>query len=579
MKPILICICLVFTSIVVSQESNQKEDNFDLIDLIVIGGDSYRFRIKSKDKTFDLKICLNNDCNSANEYIKSFDSDSFLDGVIYQINTQHSKTLTKAGVSARGEDKLIKKILDKVKSYDDIIITEKLSERDKVFNNTQNTEDDHSGLLSLHNIVDNFMYEKPNKLNVNIYYEQLYDDQYNLKNPVDYPNCKIRLIDATLIFFNNKASTVSVNAQLLDANNKLIEDLEFYNYRYSIPMRAFTYYDNASSLVKARYVLEAHTKTGYTIKIHANDLFDYKSYGNGKIGNFGFSIANQRLHVSNVNDNSNPTKVIQRRFFDFFTGVIYSDVLGVNTESSNSVANGQASILMPMNLGNWQETTALRQFRLEFNVALSNSFEDETRFIGFKDTDKINHFDLYRKNNLNGNLAIDLVSYESKGWFLTTSIGYNLGFYRTGYQYTNTNDSGEDEVINGQLLSITNGPYINFEFRPQENFGADIILSLNEMNLNDDDVINDMNISDDLLENDKSNPFLFKHNIVNVSAKFYWLLNPSKSNGGIYANAGLAYHTPTQSSFPQLQVGYATNLTSFVNRFKLKDKPKKTTTN
>ena len=570
MKLFLLCLSLFFTGIAFTQDDNQNDENFDLIDLITIDGNSYRFRIKSDDKTFNLKVCLNQDCKEAQEYIKTIEPDAFLDAVIYQINTQHGKSLTVTGVTGRNEDQSIKKILDKVKSYDEIMVREKLSDRDKVLSDIENAKDEHSGLLKLHDTVDNFKFEKPNKRYIKIYYEHLYDESENLKNPIDYEQCKIKLVDATLIFFNNKASTVAVNAQLV-LGDKVIEDLEFYNYRYSIPMRAFTYYDNASSLVKARYVLEAHTKTGYTIKVHANDLFDYKSFGNGKIGNFGFSIANQRLHVSNKIENSNPTKVIQRRFFDFFTGVVYSDLLGINNESSNAVANAQASLLIPMNLGNWQEVTALRQFRLEFNVALSNSFEDDTRFIGFKDTETIDHFDLYRKNNLNGNIAIDLFSYESKGWFLTWSLGYNFGFYRTGYQYTAINDAGEDEVINGQLLSLTTGPYINFEFRPQENFGADISLSLLEMNLNDDAMVNDTSISDQLLVNDKSNPFLFKHNIVNVSAKFYWLINPGKSNGGIYANAGLAYHTPTQSSFPQLQVGYATNLTSFVNRFKLKD--------
>ena len=64
------------------------------------------------------------------------------------------------------------------------------------------------------------------------------------------------------------------------------------------------------------------------------------------------------------------------------------------------------------------------------------------------------------------------------------------------------------------------------------------------------------------------------YNLINIEANFYWLINPEKSKGGVYAKLGTYFNTDTNGVFPQLMVGYATNLTSFVNRFKPEVKPK-----
>ncbi|WP_369993224.1 hypothetical protein [Winogradskyella sp.] len=587
MKVFPLCLLMFLLPFLLSgQDTSPNSTKFQTVDNILLNSKDYVVQVKYTQTDFTLNICNISNCYETRPFARTLPSQNLYRAVVNRIKTIDI-TLQDSDISD-DEKVYLTGMKERIIAFIEKDERSKKTERDQVLSQIDNAKDQYSGELSLHGEVKNFKVVPPSKAAIRVYYYNSYTEnevdgkkEYTLtdKSACDHKNDKLTLEDATLIFFNNRASTVAINATLTcdDGSEK---DLEFYNYKYSIPVRAFTYYRNASSLIMSKYVLTADLEDGNSIEIHANDIFDYKSFGNGTVGNFGFSIANQRLHVSNDKKkypNSNPVKVVQRRFFDFFTGVVYSDLMGLNTNASNSLINAQASLLMPMNLGNWSELTALRQFRVNVNVALNNSFENEARYIGFADDDKVNHFDLYRKTNLGGTLSLDLLSYESKGWFLTWSLGYNAGFYRTGYQYTNTVENAADEVSTGQLLSITHGPYLNFEFRPQDNFGADIMISLDELNLNDDDTIEGLSLDDGILVNDNSNSYLAKHNMVNVSANFYWLLSPGKSDGGVYARLGLAYHTPTEASFPQLMVGYATNLTSFVNRFKVKDKDNKQT--
>ena len=53
---------------------------------------------------------------------------------------------------------------------------------------------------------------------------------------------------------------------------------------------------------------------------------------------------------------------------------------------------------MPLNLRNIRKWSFGRQFLTTANVALDNSFQDETRFIDIKDTESFSNFDLLKKN-------------------------------------------------------------------------------------------------------------------------------------------------------------------------------------
>ncbi|UOY05381.1 hypothetical protein L0P88_15655 [Muricauda sp. SCSIO 64092] len=382
-----------------------------------------------------------------------------------------------------------------------------------------------------------------------------------IKNFLEDKSEKLEIKEAFVHFFNNKATTIFIQA--VYHSNGTEEKLTFLNNEYSIPIRAFNFYrpDRKDRTKTNTYELAAKTKGKESIVVAINDVFDYVN-NNG----FNYSVANTEVTLNTQDESKTRKAIIQRRFFDFFTGVVYSDLLGVNSENSNSLLNAQASLLIPMNQKNSRKWTATRQFLTTANIALNNSFDDESRFIGFTDGDEVNHFDLLRKNNLNARIALDIITYESKGWFLNTSLGFSGAFYRTGFRNTLEAEAG-DNITEGQVFSLTYGPYINFEFRPQTNFGADITFSLENFTFNDSQEINGRDFANEILVNDESQDFLFKHNLLGVTANFYWLTDQNKRTGGIYARLAATYHTPTSSIFPQVFVGYATNLTSFVNKF------------
>lgn len=545
MKNILFLFVL-FPLLLVSQVEEKKEE-FKNIDNIALNGKVYNFKAKYTSSEFTLKICTSDDCfGPTQDFIVDVQptvlSTALIDFVIAKVDSTLNDTLvTPEARLSLGQ------LPDKIKN---------LLESDK--SEAQRTTE----------AVDKFGDRGIARIVLNKHTILAVDD--SSKKGHRYNGSKIHFENAVLIFFNNKATTISVEATL-EGEEFGKKSLHLRNGDYSIPLRAFSNFTNVSNIVRVHYVLTAEVEKGVKISVPVNAIFDYKNIGEKNIGDFGYSIANQKFRLSTKEEGADSFVVKQRRFLDFFNAVVYSDLMGFNTENSNSVLNAQASLLMPMNLGNWGRISALRQFRITTNIALNNSFEDENRFIGFANEEEVPHFDLLKKNNLNAIICTDLVSIEAKGWFSVISLGYNIGFYRTGYRYTESESSAMDMVSNGQVLSLSHGPYLGFEFRPQDSFGADLMISLEKFSLNDRISLNGRDFRDDIISEVEDNDFLLNHNLINFSSSFYWLTSPGKTNGGVYARLGVAYHTPTDAIFPQFFVGYATNLTSFVNRFKPKE--------
>jgi len=365
----------------------------------------------------------------------------------------------------------------------------------------------------------------------------------------------LSIIDAKVQFFNNKASSIYLKAKLIDSNK--VEKLIFLNNKSSVPLRFFNNYGN---------MISTESQNRKEIWIDYNDVFDYEADQF-----FNYSVANDLVSISTLNRDSASARVVQRRFFDFFTAVAYSDVLGYNSENSNSLLNAQATLLLPLNLRNYGIWTPMRQLTTSINVALGSSFEDETRFISIADAETFNHFDLLKKNNLYGKLSLQAITLEYKRLFLNISLGYSAAFYRTGFRYIETTGATDIESSR-QLLSLGYGPFLNFEIRPQTNFGADINVSLENLDYQDIDEINGRSFAGDIITDSQNSNFGLPYNVINVEANFYWLTSPQKSKGGVFAKIGSYYHSESDTIFPQILVGYATNLTSFVNRFSPKKK-------
>jgi hypothetical protein len=265
--------------------------------------------------------------------------------------------------------------------------------------------------------------------------------------------------------------------------------------------------------------------------------------------------------------------------------------MAFDQKNSNSLINAQAKLLLPINQRNFANApkwTIFRQLLTEINLALYNGSSDNFRTIettsqtdGITTTNsKFNHFELLTKNNINGNFALDLFSHEAKGFFSYISLGYTSSFYRTSFKNTTVNSGVDDDLAKdteetASLYSISHGPYLNIEVRPQTNFGADIGVSFTNLTYNGTETIGDINIRESL-GFDGHNSIGLNYNIVHLKADFYWLANSEKNKkGGIFARIGGLYHTESKEIFPQLMVGYATNLTSFVNKFSPKEKESK----
>lgn len=591
MKSFTLTICFLFACLSFSQEEEKDKNTFDTIDTILLNGKDYSVGINHDEASFKLKISNLDSSKTSLSIPKSVSKETLYTVVI---------NLTKALDSDLDIDKVSKNDTEKnhllglkkrVDDYYEKQLRKDLTEAQNVLRDIDNEKDQYSAKMVLHKTIPYKTSEEPpsaksdsikillaelNKINALDGYQKVMkeallsqiQDQESDKAQKSKTSKKkdakykgqgtLEIIDAKLTFFNNKASSVYIKATLTE--NDSTETLIFLNNDFSVPLRYFNNYGSTVSI---------QSKNRASIRIDYNDVFDYESDQN-----FNYSIANSQISLSNANrpKKTHESKIIQRRFFDFFTAVVYSDVMGFNSENANAILNAQAKLLIPLNLRNKNKWSITRQFTTTANIALDNSFQNDTRFISVVDNGMFSNFDLLRKNNLYGKLELDLLSYESKGWFLTTSLGYSAGFYRTGLRYTDTQTAATDNVIEKQLFSVGHGPYLNFEIRPQNNFGADVKVSLEDLNFSDENSIGNRSFDNIINETGKDH-FIMPYNMINLEANFYWLTSPNKSTGGIYAKVGSYFHTESNRIFPQVQVGYATNLTSFVNKFNAKKTP------
>lgn len=541
-----VLILVLFLPFWVISQSQTTGEAYRTVDNIQLNGKVFTVKTKYTEWEFLLKLCGSDSCSEPTQEFGWNIAPQILSRAVIAFAISNVDNDLKESLVTREEHANLDQLLTRVKA----LVELDKSEQQRLMESIDKGSSGKSGTLILNKELE-FMFDGSNG-----------EGQGN--RGTDSTLHTLFIEEALVEFFNNKASTIFVRAKW--KNGEEWEKINFLNNRYSVPLRAFNFYTRGNGKVAERHAYQLSALTmdkKRTISIDVNDFFDYVNRES-----FNYSVANKTVTLSHGTDGVSEHDIDQRGFFDFFTGVIYSDLMGVDDGNSNSLLNAQASLLVLMNQKNSMQWTATRQFLTMANIALGNSFNDETRYIGYADEETVDHFDLYRKNNLNAGIWLDLLTYESKGWFLNTSLGYKGAFYRTGFQNTRTVDQGQDVITTGQLYSIGHGPYLNFEFRPQANFGADINISLENLSYNDSKVIDGRDFGKSVLMDTDHNAFLIKHNLINLSANFYWLTSPGQSDGGVYVRLAGTYHTPTSSVFPQVFVGYATNLTSFVNKFK-----------
>ncbi|TGV04777.1 transcriptional regulator [Flavivirga rizhaonensis] len=376
---------------------------------------------------------------------------------------------------------------------------------------------------------------------------------YRKKKPVQDTTFKVDY--ATLRFFNNKAKEIVVVGQL--SNNS--REFTVVNYQFSIPLRSFR---NSLNFVP----ISPNDDDAHRLYLNYNDLFEY--YPKDESSNY--SARNKAYKIK-----ADSTVVIEeRKLMDYFTAVVFSDFLGLNNQNSNSILQAEGRIKIPIWIHNWSYFSILHSLYADINATIYNGFDDNSRFItpisvAVDSNDDnillsatINNFDYIKYNNLNAGLGLDLINLELKGLSTEWSFGYGLRYYRAGLKHTKVED-GVDVVKRYQLNALTHEISTNFEIRPQLNFGADLNVAFNWLNgrgsVENLDIL--YNQQDD---NDKKE-------VLRLQLNLYSKVNPNESNGGIYARIGGFYHIGAKDFYPQILVGYATNLSSFVNKFTKKE--------
>lgn len=360
---------------------------------------------------------------------------------------------------------------------------------------------------------------------------------------------------ATVRFFNNKAKDIEVVGTY--RNKDATENREFVvrNFHYSIPMRGFI---NSTKFI----AISPNDDDADQYLLNYNDLFHY--YPSERT--FNYSVRNNDYRIKA----GDSVKVEQRRLADYFTAVIFSDFLGLNSENANSLLVAEGRLKVPLWISNASIWSAFSAVRADINATIYNGFDDSSRFItpanapeGVSTAEltslEVNIFDYIKFNNINAGIGLDVVNLEIKPLSAEWSFGYGIRYYRAGVKY-DIQKTDADEERKYQLNALTHEISTNFEIRPELNFGADINLGFNWINargaLKDIPIVYTKNSNMD----DKS--------VLRMQLNLYSKIDPRNSNDGIYARLGGFYHLGSKDFYPQIMVGYATNLSSFVNKFK-----------
>ena len=293
--------------------------------------------------------------------------------------------------------------------------------------------------------------------------------------------------------------------------------------------------------------------------ISYSDVFNYYPYEH----THNYSVKNKEYRIE-VGDS---VKIEERKLADYITPVIFSDFLGLNSNNSNGLVQAEAVAIIPLWIRNYKKYSLFPSIRVEFNASLYNGFDDESRFIneqGFSTFDStlisVNPFDFVKFANLNTGVSLNLFSAELKGLSSTINIGLGGRYLKSGFKYTqiDTSLNNPDVITRDQLNSLSTEWIFNLQIRPQANFGADIFISHNYIHpagSKNGAIIDNLDVD------------FNQRQFMRFSLDLYSKINPDVSQGGIYARLGGFFHYKTQEFYPQIMVGYATNLSSFVNRF------------
>lgn len=390
----------------------------------------------------------------------------------------------------------------------------------------------------------------------------------------------------TIRFFNNRIDNVSLYGSLeSNPKNKMV----LFNEGYSTPMRALNrrVYVKEKIYWKIRYLKDTiieeesgdtlfkYPKTKKFIIYSIADILDYLP-----TDRFNYSVKNQELKLTP----GESIKVEERKIGDYFTGIFFSDFLGLNSANSNNLIVAEGKIRFPIHLRNWKTLTLFDHFSGSVAVSLFNGFNSESKTLQLGKkiegdlsqstmTEVLNqylenpnnqpeNFELLVNNNIDASFELSIISQDWKQARTFIHLGYGFRFLRSGVSYdfhetTATTSPSFLSKNDFQVFSVGHQVNFTFEIRPQANIGADFNIGLNYLKTAGTNV----NGLDFKAQNeDQSN--------IRIMLDLFALSNSEKSKSGVFFRFGGHFNPKQKRVFPQLMAGFATNLSSFVNKLK-----------
>ena len=359
---------------------------------------------------------------------------------------------------------------------------------------------------------------------------------------------------ASIRFFNNRINTISVDGHV----GIVKKTITFENKNNSIPFRSLN-----SDKDKRFYNLKTNVN-GVNYTLDCDEVLDYRHVDT----EYNFTVKNKNYELKPNQE----VKIESRNLFDYFTAIVFSDFLGINDTGNNSLLMAEGRAVIPLEVINRGNINGPHYFEGYLNTSLYNGQEEGKNFVEWKSKDanggaydKIEMFEFFKKKNVEAGLNFGIFALEWKGISTYVVLDYGVQFYRTRVRYFKDDANNYDDY---QVYSIGHGPKIKFEIRPQVNFGAD--LNIGFMGYNYNGINSKSNLNDELRNHVIDDKHVFLNNFY-ILSNFYTKLNDKEKNNGLYFRLGGFYDFETSDISPQLMVGYATNLTSFINKFKKKD--------
>lgn len=469
-------------------------------------------------------------------------------------------------------------------------------------------------LLNVIDVIDEanryggqFEFSDRDSLGIAVYNSQAYKENDSSKSfhycPYDTGVMKFYPKAVVIKTFNNFIDMIHVDGFVrVDGRSYLVD---FYNSSFSLALKSIYERKHYLAFRIPVNVPDPNCRGTNSSATSTISLGDYKTYLvnitdlvrlNAYKNHFTFMAKDDSYLI----DRDNKIVPYQRRtFYDYLNFTTFLDFLGVVEKTPNSLIQIEGKVRLPLRLVNSRFLSSRKKsFRYGsvffpkvdayLNAAFINGSQADTRYgtifnqsanSASLDSLFIDNFDLIRKNNIRTGIELGVLKSEMKGSNLNLYFDYGIHFDRTSLQYIIVNTTAPDEIRQFNAWSWTHGPIVRFEYRPDQNLGMDLSFTYNTRQrlLNsDNDNLRVYEISGPLNKNIPQPPgpldLIGNYQKANYKIEFntYFMVNPVRSNGGLYFRLSNYFNYNFSQIFPQVLVGYSTRLSGMVKNLREK---------